>query len=55
MTFSPRALSVFVAFAGVLALAGSPQYGLLALIAAWIIELLLWGHVFGLGRQESRQ
>jgi hypothetical protein len=50
VTFSPAALMVFVAFAAVLALAGEPRYGILAIVAAAIIEVLLWTGVFGFGR-----
>jgi hypothetical protein len=50
MTFSPRALIVFLAFAGVLLLALEPRFGILAIVAAAIVELLLWSGMFGLGR-----
>ena len=47
MSFSLRGLLVFVAFAAILSAADDPAYGLAA-VAAWaVIELLLWAGVFG--------
>jgi hypothetical protein len=48
--FSPAGLMVFVAFAAILTLAGEPRYGVAAIAAAIIVELLLWCGAFGIGR-----
>jgi hypothetical protein len=53
MTFYPRGLLVFILFAGVLAVALIPRWGVLAAAACVLVELFLLFGVSGLGRGRS--